>query len=359
MIGTLKTAPALATPAAFRFVLGSCSNFTTANGWNAATQCLAKAPDFYIHLGDLIYDDNVDADNPYFLARIAADPLELKQNTKYYTRGYRKWSGVQALNQAVPVYAQPDDHDFVFNDYEWDTAITGSDYATVAAASRQAWIEGTPHPILLDSQGRIMAYQFSWAACRFIVLDTRSQRRSSSGTILGASYGHELFNQYAAITSAITKAGQDGVKILFLCCSCTWQGGNDGFSAMGASAERAALCNHIRSTVASYPGMRVCILVGDMHLCAVDDGGATTDYSTGGISQIIQIVGSPWLSTSLDTGTFSWDGSPAKHNTSDEMLCTIDVDADNEQISIQIDNVVTGSAVSVASYTTEDLTAWA
>jgi hypothetical protein len=41
------------------------------------------------------------------------------------------------------------------------------------------------------------------------------------------------------------------------------------------------------------------------------------------------------------------------------MLCTIDVDADNEQISIQIDNVVTGSAVSVASYTTEDLTAWA
>lgn len=362
MIGSFTTPPVIGTPAAFRYVIGSCSNMTAATGFKViqAINALSPKPAFIVHLGDLAYDDNrlgagTDA---LYLADLDADPLKQKRSMRFWTRYFRKLPEVQTMLQNMPFYWTRDDHD-LYNDSHWDTAFATKTYDQISQLCNQAYIEQTPHPALYDPSGISLGFEWDYAACRFIMVDTRSQRRYTTGTptLLGHNSGHEHIDHYSEITSAITQAGADGVKLLHLLVGATWAGNaNDGFGFANADAERAALSNHIRS-VALSTGMRVIIHTGDMHMCAADDG-TNSDYSTGGIPTFAHFVSSPWNSTSLDSGTFSWNGGSAKHATSDEMLAVYDVDAANEQTIASFYDCAGVSPSLVAEYDTSDLGSW-
>lgn len=379
MTGTLTTFPASGSTDAYRFVVGSCSFVNDSAGFKVldCIRALSPVPAFYLHIGDLTYDDNVDGNDPAFLAALAADPLSMKRNPRYYVRGFKKWPEVQAVNDIVPAFLMVDDHDFVFNDYEWNTVISGSSYSTVGAAARTAWLETAPYPTPFDPAGEVLGYQFDFGASRFIVGDYRSLRRYTNGaipTFLGNSSGPGTFDQYTAVANAIAQAATDQVKLLHFVVDCTWANGNDGYGAAGGVAvaagvsaansvkERRDLCNAIRAAEAAYPSLRCVIHVGDMHMCAADDGGTTsTDFSTGGIPHVVQFVSSPWQSTSLNDASwiYTWNGVSAKHSPSDNLLAVYDVAAGHQQITATFYDCVTGSAVQIGQYSTADLASWA
>jgi hypothetical protein len=250
MTGTLTTFPAAGATDAYRFVVGSCSFINDTTGFKVpdCIRALSPVPAFYLHIGDLTYDDNVDGDDPAFLAALAADPLAMKRNPRYYVRGFKKWPEVQSLNDLVPGFLMVDDHDFVFNDYEWNTAIAGSSYSTIGIAARTAWLETAPHPTQFDTNGEVLGYQFDLGASRFIVGDYRSLRRYTNGaipTLLGNSSGPGTFDQYTAVANAIAQAATDGIKMLHFVVDCTWASGNDGygFAAITAAAAGVSAAN--------------------------------------------------------------------------------------------------------------------
>jgi hypothetical protein len=359
-VGTITTAPAQGSPAAFRFILASCHNATSVVGHQVPALALAADPLFILAIGDQPYDDNKDGDRPAYLAKLAADATAVKRNPQYFTRAWRKLPYMVTLLGAVPVFTIPGDHDFVSNDLDWESDVSGETFDDIGAQVRTVWRETTPHPALFDPSGGCLGFAFRIANCAFIVMDTESQKNPTEGSMLGHNHGYEHFDQFTAVCDAITDAGADGCTLLFLTTPTTWANAHAGWRSTPFNyvAEHDLLNDHIAATVALYPQLRVVILTGDMHESAADDE-TFTDYSTSGIARMIQIVGSPWHSASAHTLAFTWNGVSSYHDDSDEMLCVIDVDATNTQVAFKFYDCVTGSAVEVGSYNTADLAAWA
>jgi hypothetical protein len=369
---TFTTAPSVA--AGFSFALASCSNVHTVTTTAATGQAelvfeaMASMTSlkFWRHLGDFHYDDNVDADAVY-LAKLAADPTALKRNSRYYVRGFLKYGFVKAVNAFLPLHMIPDDHDFVFNDYTNNTAITGSDYATCAAAANTALKERIPGPATLAHSSLHAGVQDYGPYVRFLTMDTRTQRRiTGTGSVLGNA--SDTFDQVQWVKDQVTDASADGIKLLFIDCSCTWTGSaNDGFGFDADWAvERTSLADHFKTVLDANTGMKIIMLVGDMHRFTADDGSTSGVFTTGAtqIPRFIEIVGSPLNSTVLDTGSGSWDGVATKYapGTSSvdyaQLVTTIEVDAANEHLTIKNYDCATGSAVLQATYSTTDLADW-
>lgn len=374
---TFTTAPAAA--AAFSFALVSCSNVsnvtTTAATGQAELVFEALAPltslKFWRHLGDFSYDDNTDGDDAYYLAQLAADPTYLKRSSRYYVRAFLKYAFTKAINAFLPLHLIPDDHDFVFNDYTNDTAIPGSTYATCATAANTALIERIPRPANILHSTLHAGYQDYGPKVRFLTMDTRTQRRTAgTGSLLGNA--SDTYNQVQAIKDQVTQAASDGIKILFIECSCTWTGSaNDGFGFDADWAvERTSLSDHFKTVLDANPNMKIVMLVGDMHRVSVDDGTNCAVHTTGAarIPRFIEIVGSPLNSTVLynayPVSAPKWNGADSYYApgtlTVDyaQLVTTIEVDAANEQLTIKQYDCSSGSAVLQATYNTTDLTDW-
>jgi hypothetical protein len=351
------TPPAAGATSTLRWVTGSCALLTSSTGFVVLDAILALSPQpkFIKFLGDFMYDDNRDVNDPAYLVDIDADTFKQKRSTRYNTRAFAKYATPASLMAAMPFVSVPDDHD-LYNDAHWDTAFASRTYDQIHTDMRTVWKELQPYPTSIDNTGTVIAFEHQWGDIRFLTTDTRAQRRYTTGTptLFGHNSGHEHVDHFTQVCNRITAAGADStVNTLVVEVTCTVDGGNDGFG-LYATAERLALYDHMRS-VQVATGLRIVVSTGDKHLSAMDDG-TNTDFSTSGMKKYIFAVDSPWASTALTTGTYSWAGSSAKHSTSDNYLGVWDRDTSG-QITKTIYDCSSGSAVQVGQYSTTSLTA--
>lgn len=270
-IGTFKTPPA-AGPASFTCAFAGDAN----TGSNAAVfaQIASISPLFFIHLGDMHYED------------IAEDSI----NT--YTGAY---DAVQAsANQAqllreVPTYYIWDDHDYGPNNS--DGASPGRNAACEAYRLR------VPHPPLVKKGTTDpIYYSFQVGRVVFIVTDQRAESGdkdatdNSSKSILGA--------EQKAWMKSILSAPENEHNMFVWVCSRTFGAvpatGSDTWG--GFTTERTELADFIKANCSG----RVVVLSADMHSLAIDDG-TNHDFATGGGEPLPTFQASPLDRTGAET----------------------------------------------------------
>lgn len=206
----------------------------------------AKAPLFFIHLGDLHY------------ASIATNDVDLFRDA---------WDGVfrqrrQArLYREVPTYYMWDDHDYGPNN-----SHAGS---TPRPAALQAYRERVPHPpLVLNGATDPVYYSFDVGRVKFIVTDQRSMASNRTAdddvnkTVLGSA-------QKTWFKNILSDAANDGKFFIWVCNRC-WGGvaTTNADHWGGFTTERTELANHM---LAECSG-RIAVLSADMHSLAIDSG---------------------------------------------------------------------------------------
>ena len=229
--GTFRT-PAVGA-ASFRLVASSCARV----GSNGAVfdAMAAEEPLLFLNLGDAHYSNIAANDVSRFHAaydRMLTQP------------------GPAALYRNVPVSYVWDDHDYGPNDA--DASSPSRD------AARQAFREAVPsHPLV--SEGAIYR-AYTIGRVRFVVTDTRSERRA--GSMLGPE-------QLAWLEDELVTASRTHALIIWLNPS-PWIGeaspSGDGWS--GFAEER----RHIADALAAGEVDNLLMVSGDAHMLAFDDG---------------------------------------------------------------------------------------
>ncbi|MEI6083964.1 MAG: alkaline phosphatase D family protein [Verrucomicrobiota bacterium] len=269
--GTFRTFPT--GNASFKFAFGSCGKGNDVPVYETIAK---QKPLFYLNLGDLHYSDI--ATNDVALFRMAYD-------TVFSGRRYAQ------LFASVPFVYMWDDHDYGPN----DSAKTSPS----RQATWQAYREYIPHYPLADS-GAI--YQtFEVGRVKFILTDLRSERtpndapddaaKSMLGEKQKAWFKQELLNANGKF------------PVIFWISSVNWIGKPEKVDHWAAfTTERRELANFIKEN--KIKG--VCILSGDAHMTAADDG-TNGDYADGKGAPIPVLLSSP-----LDRPGFS-KGGPFSH----------------------------------------------
>ena len=271
--GRLRTFPD--GPASFRFAFASCARTGSSH---AVFDTIRKAqPLFFHHTGDLHYGNIAKNNPPLFRAAyetVLAAPTQA------------------ALYRAVPLIYVWDDHDFGPNGSDAD--------APGREASRLTYREYIPHYPLPAGPGNAAIYQtFSVGRVRFISLDLRSERspmKSPDGpqkTLLGTAQKAWLKQELLA--------ARDSAKLVFLISSVPWighAGRGDGWAAYGT--ERREIADFIKA----HGIKNLCVLSGDAHMLAADNG-TNADFATGGGGAPIAVL----HGSALDQGG-SYKGGP-------------------------------------------------
>lgn len=263
-VGTFRTFPVSGAPASFHFAFSSCAR--TASNHAVWAEIQRRAPLLFLHFGDLHYEDITVDDRAAFraaIARVLTAPAQA------------------ALYRAVPIAYVWDDHDFGPNNSDRTSPSR--------AASHAAYRELVPHyPIASPGRDGPIAQAFSIGRVRFIILDTRSQRDpvnqndDDAKSMIGAWQKQWLKREL--LSSA------DRHPLIFLVTSVGWTSAdrrNDNWG--NYQTERTELANFIKQHGLAS---RLCILTGDAHMLAVDDG-RNGDYATGGGAPIRQLMAAP------------------------------------------------------------------
>lgn len=238
--GTFRT-PA-AGPASFRLVASSCARVDS----NAAVfdAMAAEDPLLYLALGDVHYSNIAD------------------NNVDTFATAYDRMltpPGQAALYRSVPVSYVWDDHDYGPNDSDADSPSRD--------AARQAFREQVPSHSLV-SDGAIHR-AFTIGRVRFVVTDTRSERRGDS--MLGAE-------QLAWFEDEIVAASQTHALVVWMNPS-PWIGeanpSGDGWA--GFADER----RHIADVLSDAAVENVLMVSGDAHMLGFDDG-SNSGYASDG-----------------------------------------------------------------------------
>lgn len=244
--GAFRTFPTGAS--SFRFAFGSCAR--TGSIHPVFPRILSLDPLFFLHTGDLHYE-NVASEDPDEY-RLAFDKALTSPVQRRFFR-------------SLPVIYMWDDHDFGGDNS--DSTNPGRE------AARKIYREYVPHYPLED--GGSLQQAFTVGRVRFLVTDSRSSRsprKAAQGpgkTMLGAGQKAWLKSQLLA--------ARDAYPLIVWVNSLPWIGakGNDGWYRY--ADERRDLAEFIKSN-----GIKgLCMLSGDAHMLAIDDGG-NADYSAGG-----------------------------------------------------------------------------
>jgi phosphodiesterase/alkaline phosphatase D-like protein len=269
--GILRTFPAEGKPASFRFAFSSCAR--TGSESPVFDLIRKKEPAVFVHLGDLHYE-NISRNDPR-LFRAAWDTVLASP-----TQG--------ALYREVPLAYVWDDHDFGPNNADGRSPAR--------AAARSVYREYAPHYPLPAGPGDAPIYQaFTLGRVRFILTDLRSNRTPSRApggkSLMGAA-------QKAWFKRELLEASQSHA-VVFWGSSVPWIGdvGSDAWS--GYAEERHELANFF----AEHQIRNLCILCGDAHMLAADNG-RESNYSSVASAPIPVLHGS-----SLDQGG-SFKGGP-------------------------------------------------
>lgn len=272
-IGKFRTKPI----DSFRFAFATCNS--TASNHAVFAAIAAQDPDFFLHLGDVHYENIATADISKWLDA--------------YDRTLA--AGPGNLFRQVSTHYIFDDHDYGPNDS--DGTFTGRDKAVEAYRRR------VPHPPLEEAgpDGAIY-HSFEVGRCIFIMTDLRSESSprgvtdNSSKTMMGATQ--------KAWFKDILDDPANFDKVFFWCSSRVWTAntisGHDSWG--GFTTERREIADHIKANCLG----RIIILTGDRHQLGIDDG-SNSDYATGGGGPVPVFMAAPLdrSNNSHGSGTFS------------------------------------------------------
>ena len=233
--GTVTTFPDGA--ASLRIAFGACAR-TGTNGV-VFDAILGVDPDLYVITGDIHYRDIGKNDEDRFAS--AYD-------------GVHESPARSALYRSVPIAYVWDDHDYGRNDSDSKSASRPAAWATYRTH--------VPHYDLpVGSDGSIQQ-AFTIGRVRVVMLDTRSHRLESDGTLLGSEQLEWL--------KAELLAARDTHALTVLVTPTAWIGAPEaGADHWGAFAsERAG----IGSFLADNAIDNVVLVGGDAHMVAIDDG---------------------------------------------------------------------------------------
>jgi alkaline phosphatase D len=248
-IGRFRTFPS--DTGSFSFAFASCA--TTGSNHPVFQTIRGLDPLFFFHLGDFHYED------------IAVDDVDV------FRQAYE--AVLSSPNQSqmfrdIPLEYIWDDHDFGPNNS--DSTAPGR------LAARLTYQEYVPHYPLVAGTGDVPIYHaFTVGRIRFIVCDMRSARSpyyatdNGSKTMMGteqkAWFKQELLN------------ARDSFPLIVWVNSLPWIGvtGDDGWYLY--TTERREIANFIKANNIE----RLCMISGDAHMLAIDDG-TNSDYATGG-----------------------------------------------------------------------------
>jgi hypothetical protein len=251
--GKFKTFPAPG-PAPFRFAFSSCGEWD--NPQDAYEAVRLEDPLFFIHMGDLHYEDT-DVDDP--------DPY--RDN---YTDILVESEEQSDLFRNVPTFYIWDDHDFSGN---------GSDRTNDGReAARQVYRERVPHfPLPAGGPNAAIYQSFDCGRVHFILTDLRSERDRDSDdddedkSMMGDVQKQWFKDQLLAARDAECPmiVWMSGVPLI--------QEGDDRDNWGSYATERTELLEFIRDQKIQ----NVVVISGDMHALAYDDGRATAEYVAG------------------------------------------------------------------------------
>lgn len=238
-------------PASFRFAFASCAR--TGSSHPVFATIASLDPLFFLHTGDFHYQ-NIGVNDPAVFR--AAYETVLGSPTQ------------SALYRNVPIAYIWDDHDYGPNNS--DSTAPGR------LAARLTYQEYAPHYPLAAGSGDVPIYQtFTVGRVKFIVADSRSARSPASApdntakTMLGTT-------QKAWFKKELLDANGAYPLIVWV-NSLPWIGatGDDGWHLY--TNERREIADFIKDN-----GIKgLCMVSGDAHMLAIDDG-THSDYATGG-----------------------------------------------------------------------------
>jgi phosphodiesterase/alkaline phosphatase D-like protein len=235
----------------YEIALGSCAS--TASNHAVFGTILGHNPILFLHMGDFHYENIAVTDANVFRA------------------AYRDVLG--SLNQSAL-------HRHTAIDYVWDDHDYGPNNSDSTAVGREAsrltYQEYVPHYPLAAGSGNVPIYHtFAIGRALFIVTDCRSARSPASATdnaaktMLGATQKAWFKQQLLA--------AQDEYPLKVWVNSLPWIGstGDDGWHLY--TNERREIADFVSNN--GITGL--CILSGDAHMLAIDDG-TNSDYATVG-----------------------------------------------------------------------------
>ena len=311
--GAFRTFPPADLPASFSFAFASCGR--TGSDSPVYTTIRDLRPLFYLNDGDLHYENITTNNRTKF--RIAFDKV-LASPTQ------------SALYRAVPFVYVWDDHDFGGNNSNRKASSHG--------AARRTYEEYIPHyPFVVPAEDGPIAHTFTVGRVKFIVTDLRSERDeakkldSPGKTMMGGPQKEWFKNELRAArgkyplifwVSSVPWIGAAGVNYYpinrnvtgFIHQTNAWQFKRDPATAeddrnvkndddfWGAFAyERNEIANFIRDQ--KITGL--CILHGDAHMLAADDG-SHSDFASGGGAPLPVLCAAPLDQTpSIKGGPYS------------------------------------------------------
>jgi len=269
--GRFSTLPVTGAATSFAIAMGSCSDQFDNPVFRAIRN---QKPLLFMHNGDLHYRSFHTNDPNDFREAYDAVLADAAQADLYRSCG---------------VTYMWDDHDFGPNNSGHDNPS----YDAVHAVYR----ERVPHyPFRLQAESRTRAapilQAFSVGRVRFIVTDLRSEHLREPGSLMGARQRAEFF---AELVDAMREH-----RLVVWMSSVPWNGSDCKDAWACAAPERVLVADFIKKH-----GVPVCIVSGDAHMVAIDDG-RNTDYATGGGAPIpVFQAGSLGQSGSYKGGPYS------------------------------------------------------
>ena len=251
-IGTFKT---IAAGGSLSFRCAFAGDATTGSSHGIFDTIRAADPLFFIHMGDLHYQNIAVNDTDMFEAAYDAVLNGARQHQ---------------LFREVPTVYIFDDHDY--GDNNSDGTSPSHDAALTTYRRR------VPHyPLVETGDTDPVYFTFEVGRVMFIVTDLRSEATpdaatdNSSKTMMGTT-------QKTWFKSLLSDPGNSG-KLFVWVCSRVWGAttgaGKDSWG--GFNTERVELADHIKANCAG----RFLVLSADMHALAIDDG-TNHDFATGG-----------------------------------------------------------------------------
>lgn len=316
-------------PHSFTIALASCAQ--TGSTHEVFNTIRSHDPVLFLHLGDLHYQN------------IAVNNINLYRNAFESVMASPPQA---ALYRDIPIAYIWDDHDYGPNNSDSTSASK--------SAARSAYREHLPHYPLSSGEVNVpINYSFTIGRVRFIVCDMRSARSpafSNDGpakTMLGASQKEWFKRQLLAANGRY--------PLIVWVNTLPWIGntGDDGWHLY--TNERREIANFI----ADNDIRGLCMLSGDAHMLAIDDG-SNSDYATSGgaafpvfhaaaLDQTGSIKGGPY-----SHGAFAGRGHFGLMTVSDEGDSTISVNWSGRNqndasiieysFSVSVRNIVCGDA---------------
>lgn len=242
--GTLRTFPPEGQPASFRFVCSADAR--TESNHRVFDSIRQENPLLFVHMGDLHYEDiNDDSGSKYLVAY--ARVLNMPRQAELY--------------RSVPIAYTWDDHDYSHNNAASD--------AKGRRVARQMYDACVPHyPFAEPGTDRAIYQAFTVGRVRFLLSDCRSERTGK--THLGAV-------QKEWLKQELLRA-RDSHRLTVWVNTIPWIAEEGEKSWDSWPEERREIADFIEQN-----GIRnVCMISGDAHMLAIDDGSNNRPPNGGG-----------------------------------------------------------------------------